>query len=54
MRTDGQTDMTELKVDLRNCANVSYDMVLKCSANMGNKYSVGDLVIIMQLSSDER
>jgi hypothetical protein len=54
MRTDGQTDTTKLKVDLRNCANVSYDMILKCNANVGDKYSVGDLVILMKLSSDER
>ena len=54
MRTDGKTDTTKLKVDLRNCAKVSHNMILKCSANVGNKYSVGDLVFIMNLlSSDE-
>jgi len=46
--------MTKLKVDLRNYANVSYDMILKCSANVWNKYSVGALVIIIKLSSNER
>jgi hypothetical protein len=52
---DGRTDgHDEAKSRFTQCAKVSYDMILKFIANIGNKYSVGYLVIIMKLFSDER
>jgi hypothetical protein len=55
MRTYRKTDMKKLKVDLRNCAKVPYDTILKCSACLWNKYSVGELVITIKLLPlDER